>query len=105
MIYHTMLVSFSQPISTDDLAAYVADIEAPMAHSGLVRSFSSQRHIAVEGEEHIPAFIATAVIQLGVDDRDALSQLFAAPGIEQVIDTWQARNPYQVAWVNHEPLS
>lgn len=104
MINHTMLVAFEDPISEEDLAEYVRDIERPMAKTGLVRSFAWRRHIAVPGEEHIPAFIATAVVKLGVDDKDALTQLFAEPGIGEVIDKWQARQPYRVAWVNHESL-
>jgi hypothetical protein len=76
-----------------------------MQATGLVRSFASRRHIAISGEEAIPAFIATAVLQFGVDDVDALGALFAAPGIEEVIGTWQEDHPYKVAWVNHEALA
>jgi hypothetical protein len=34
-----------------------------------------------------------------------LAKSFAAPGIEEVIDTWQNDRPYKVAWVNHEVLA
>jgi hypothetical protein len=104
MINHTMLVAFADPISDSDLALFTADIEQPMQATGLVRSFATRRHIAIGAEEAIPAFIATAVLQFGVDDVDALGALFAAPGIEEVIDRWQAEHPYRVAWVNHEAL-
>ncbi|ONI91983.1 hypothetical protein ALI144C_00195 [Actinosynnema sp. ALI-1.44] len=30
---------------------------------------------------------------------------FAAPGLHEVIDRWQSRHPYKVAWANHAPLS
>jgi len=105
MINHTMLVAFASPISDDDLARFTADIEKPMRATGLVESFAVRRHIAVPGEEAIPAFIATAVLQFGVADVAALGALFAAPGIEEVIDTWQREHPYRVAWVNHEALA
>jgi hypothetical protein len=104
MINHTMLVAFADPISDEDLAQFTTDIEKPMQATGLVRSFATRRHIAIAGEEAIPAFIATAVLQFGVDDVDALGALFAAPGIDEVIEHWQRERPYRVAWVNHEPL-
>jgi hypothetical protein len=105
MINHTMLVAFTDPISDEDLARFTADIEKPMRATGLVRSFTTRRHIDIPGEQAIPAFIATAVLRFGVDDVDALGALFAAPGIEEVIDTWQRDHPYKVAWVNHESLA
>ncbi|WP_222122109.1 hypothetical protein [Curtobacterium sp. 9128] len=102
MINHTMLVSFTEPVSDDDLAEFVADVEAAMRASGIVRGFQSRRHIPVAGEENIPAFIATAVLQFLVADEADLAALFAAPGAGDVIHRWQALHPYRVAWVNHE---
>ncbi|AEN08432.1 MULTISPECIES: hypothetical protein [unclassified Streptomyces] len=101
MITHTMLVSFTDPISDSDLDQFISDIEKSMRNTGVVETFSAQHHIPVPGEEAIPAFIATAVLQFGVADRDALVALFAAPGAGEVIHKWQARHPYKVAWVNH----
>jgi hypothetical protein len=105
MINHTMLVAFADPISDEDLARFTADIEKPMQATGLVKSFATRRHIPISGEEAIPAFIATAMLQFGVADVEALGALFAAPGIEEVIETWQREHPYRVAWVNHESLA
>ncbi|MFF1461978.1 hypothetical protein [Streptomyces sp. NPDC058330] len=83
MITHTMLVSFADPISDSDLDQFVSDIEKSMRDTGVVETFSARHHIPVPGEEVIPAFIATAVLQFGVADRDALVALFAAPGQER----------------------
>lgn len=97
-----MLVSFTDSIPDAALDQFLADIESVMKDTGAVESFSAQRHIPIPGEETVPAFIATAVLQFGLADREALATLFAAPGASEVIHTWQARYPYKVAWVNHE---
>jgi hypothetical protein len=102
MITHTMLVSFTDPIPDEDLDRFVSDIEDAMKDTGLVRSFQAQRHIPVAGEEAIPALIASAVLQFGVETEADLAALFAAPRAGDVIHKWQALRPYQVAWVNHE---
>lgn len=104
MINHTMMVSFVEPLPDAELDRYLADIERVLLETGVVQSFAAARHIAVPGEEEIPALIATAIVQIGVADRDALAKAFAAPGIEDVIGHWQARHPYRVGWANHEPL-
>jgi hypothetical protein len=101
MITHTMLVSFEDPITDPELDQFLSDIEGTMKATDVVEEFSAQRHIPVPGEEAIPAFIATAVLQFDVADRDALAILFAAPGAGEIIHKWQASHPYQVAWVNH----
>lgn len=102
MITHTMLVAFGEPIPDDDLGRFCSDIEEAMRETGVVRGFRAQRHIPVAGEEAIPAFIATAVLQFQVEDESALSTLFSAPRADEVIHKWQALRPYRVAWVNHE---
>lgn len=102
MIAHTMLVSFADPIPAVHLDQFLADIELAVSNTGVVRASSAQHHIPVPGEDQIPAFIATAVLQFVVENRDDLAKLFAAPDAAKVIHTWQARNPYRVAWVNHE---
>jgi hypothetical protein len=76
-----------------------------MLDTGLVASFAARRHLPVPGEEAIPALIATAVVQVGVADTEALAKAFSAPGIHEVIEHWQSRHPYKVAWANHEPLA
>lgn len=102
MINHTMLVSFQDPVPDADLDQFLSDIEQAMRATGVVVAFSAQQHIAMPGEDAIPAFIATAVLQFIVADRDALATMFAAPGAGDVIHKWQAQYPYKVAWVNHE---
>ena len=104
MIKHTMIVSFATSIPDEDLHQYLRDIEGAMTETNVVESFSAQRHIAVPGEEEIPALIATAILQFTVADETALAALFAAPRAGEVIHTWQARYPYKVAWANHPPL-
>ena len=105
MINHTMIVSFAEPLPEAELDQFLADIERVMLDSGLVQSAASRRHIPIPGEEEIPALIATAIVQIAVADTDALAKAFAAPGIGEVIEHWQSRHPYKVAWANHEPLA
>ncbi|GAB2770599.1 hypothetical protein [Streptomyces daliensis] len=105
MIQHTMIVSFDQPLPDATLGQYLADIEQTMLDTGLVRSFEARRHLPVPGEEAVPALIATAIVRVDVADTDALTKAFAAPGLHEVIERWQSRHPYKVAWANHEPLA
>lgn len=105
MINHTLLVHFNDGIPDAELDEYIADIEKATKDTGVLLSFAAQRHTPVPGEEEIPAFIATVVVQLGVADLDALGTLFTAAEVDEVFDTWRARHPYTVAWVNHEPLA
>jgi hypothetical protein len=105
MINHTMIVSFDQPLPETELDQYLADIERVMLDSGFVQSVVARRHIPIPGEEAIPALIATAIVQIAVADTDALAKAFTAPGIDEVIDRWQSRYPYKVAWANHEALA
>lgn len=104
MIHHTMLVSFDGAIPDADLDQFLQGIEKVMVDSGHARTSATRRHIPVPGEEAIPAMIATAVVQFGVADMEALGAAFADPGVGELIRRWQARYPYKVAWVNHAPL-
>jgi hypothetical protein len=105
MIHHTMIVSFDEPIPDAELDQYLGDIEKVMRATGVLTSFSAQRHIRVPADDHSPVFAATAIVQIAVTDLDALNASFAAPGIEDLIGRWQARYPYKVVWANHAPLS
>lgn len=105
MIHHTMIVSFNEPLPDGELDRYLTDIEQVMLDTGLVQSFEARRHLRIPGEETIPALIATAIVQVAVSDIDTLAKAFAAPGMHEVIDRWQSRHPYRVAWANHEPLA
>ncbi|GAA4629394.1 hypothetical protein GCM10023196_049990 [Actinoallomurus vinaceus] len=105
MINHTMIVSFDQPLPEIELDQYLADIERVMLDSGFVQSVVARRHIPIPGEEAIPALIATTIVRVTVADTDALAKGFSAPGMHEVIDRWQSRHPYKVAWANHEPLA
>lgn len=105
MINHTMIVSFEQPLPDAELDQFLGDIERAMRDTGLAQSVVTRRHIPIPGEEAIPALIATAIVQIGVADSDALAKAFTAPGISEVIDRWQSRHPYKVGWANHEPLA
>lgn len=102
MFTHAILVAFANPISDSDLDQFLTDIETSMKSTGAVRNFSSYHHVPVPGEDAIPAFIATAVLNFTVETRDDLATLFAAPGAIEVIHKWQADHPYKVAWVNYE---
>jgi hypothetical protein len=105
MINHTMIVSFDQPLPDAELDQYLADIERVILDTGFVQSVSSRRHIPLPGEEAIPALIATAIVQFALPDTETLAKAFTAPGLHEVIDHWQSRHPYKVAWANHEPLA
>ncbi|MCO5994224.1 hypothetical protein [Actinoallomurus rhizosphaericola] len=105
MIQHTMLVSFDEPLPDAELDQYLADIERVMLDAGFAQSVVTRRHLPIPGEESIPALIATAIVQVTVADLDALAKGFTAPGLHEVIDRWQSRHPYKVAWANHEPLA
>ncbi|MTD56483.1 hypothetical protein [Amycolatopsis pithecellobii] len=105
MLNHTMIVAFADAIPADELDQFLTDIGESVQDSGVVESYSARRHHAVEGEDEIPAMIATAIVQFTVADEAALRTLFAAPGAGEVIQKWQARHPYRVAWANHKPLS
>ncbi|MDA3147777.1 hypothetical protein JSO19_10345 [Leucobacter sp. UCMA 4100] len=97
-----MLVSFTQSITDADLDQFLQDIEQSMMQTGVVKDVTKARHVPVEGEEQIPAFIATAVLTFTVESREDLAALFSAPGAIEVIHKWKADHPYQVAWVNSE---
>ncbi|NEW76517.1 hypothetical protein [Streptomyces rhizosphaericus] len=105
MINHTMFVQFTEPIPDADLDQYLADVEKATKNTGSLLTFAAQRHLRVPGEEQIPGFIATVVIQLGVTDLEALGALFVSPEVEAVFDTWRTRYPYKAAWANHETLA
>lgn len=105
MIQHTMFVQFTEPIPVTDLNQYLADLEEAARGTGVLRTFAAQHHIPVPGEEQIPAFIATVVVQLGVADVEALGTVFAAPEVGEVFDTWRTRYPFKAAWANHEALA
>ncbi|MEV5612755.1 hypothetical protein [Streptomyces sp. NPDC052225] len=104
-IQHTMIVSFPDNTPDSDVDQFLKDIEKVMRASGSVETFAANRHIRVPADEHSPVFVATAIVQIGVADRDALDAAYAVPGLEDVITHWQSRHPYQVVWANHEPLA
>ena len=105
VIIHTMLVKFTDEIPDAELEQFLADIDKTTRATGALQSFAAQRHIRIPGEESIPAFIATVVVQLGIADADAFATLLGDPAVGEVFDTWRARRPFSVAWVNHEALA
>lgn len=105
MIYHTMIVSFTDSIPAAELDQFLKDIEQVMSHSGQIQTFAASHHIRVPAEDHSPVPTATAIVQITLADLDALNASFTAPGLEEVIKRWQSRHPYKVVWANHEPLS
>ena len=105
MINHTMIVAFDQPLPAAELDQYLTDIERALLDTGYAQSVVTRRHIPIPGEEAIPALIATAIVQVALADTDALAKAFTAPGIGEVIDHWQSRYSYKVAWANHQPLA
>jgi hypothetical protein len=105
MINHTMFVQFTGEVPDAELDQFLADIEKATRVTGVLQSFAARRHIRIPGEESIPAFIGTVVVQLGVADLDAFATLLEDPAVGEAFDTWRARQPFNVAWVNHEGLA
>lgn len=105
MISHTMITSFTEAVPDTEIDQFLKEMEQLMRDSGLVQTFSGRRHIRVPADERSPVFAASAIVQVGFADLDALSDSFAAPGMEEFIGRWQSRYPYKVVWANHDPLS
>ncbi|WP_037357164.1 hypothetical protein [Amycolatopsis orientalis] len=105
MITHTMIVSFDEPLPDTELDQYLSDIKQAMLETGYAKSVETRRHLPIPGEDAIPALIATAIVQVALADLDALAKSFTAPVLHEVIDRWQARHSYRVAWANHESLA
>jgi hypothetical protein len=105
MISHTMILSFDSAIPDADLDRYLKDMENLMMDSGHVQTFTARRHIRVPADDYAPVFAASAIVQLGLADLDALNAAFTLPGLEEFIGHWQSRFPYKVVWANHEPLA
>ena len=105
MISHTMIVSFTEAIPDADLDQFLKEMENLMRDSGLVQTFAAQQRLRVPADDHSPVFAASAIVQVGFADVDALNASFTVPGVEEFIGRWQSRSPYKVVWANHEPLS
>jgi hypothetical protein len=100
-----MIVSFTEAVPDADLDRFLKELEEVMRDSGLIQTIAVRRHIRVPADEHAPVFAASAIVQIGFADVDALNASFAAPGVEEFIGRWQSRYPYRAVWANHEPLS
>nr|WP_280888652.1 hypothetical protein [Streptomyces sp. LBL] len=91
--------------SQRELEEYLKGLEELTMGTGAFQSFAARHHLRVLGDDHAPVDIASAVVQFGLADLDALNIAFTLPGIGEFIDSWQARRPYKAIWVNHEPLA
>ncbi len=105
MLTHTMIVSFNDQIADAELDRFLAEMEELVAASGLTQRFASRHHVRIPADDHAPAFVASAIVQIDVADVAALNASFAVDGLEELIDRWQSRHPYRVVWANHEPLT
>lgn len=105
MIQQTLFISFDEPLTGDGVVKALAGIETAIAETGLTQTLALRPHVAVPGEEDIPAFIGSAILQVGLADLNALGELFASTTVTQSFDDLRAQHPYKAAWVNHEPLS
>lgn len=105
MINHTMIVSFADTVPDTEIDQFLKEMEQLMRDSGLIQTFTGRRHIRVPADDHSPVFAASAIVQIGLADTDALNASFTVPGVEEFIGRWQSRYPYKVVWANHEPLS
>ncbi|BCL27040.1 hypothetical protein GCM10017557_18990 [Streptomyces aurantiacus] len=105
MIHHTTIVAFDNPIPENELNQYLKEFEELVMGSGVVETFSARPHIRVPGDDHAPVAVASAVMQFGIADLDALNAAFTIPGAGDLIKRWQSRYPNKAIWVNHEPLT
>jgi hypothetical protein len=108
MLQHTMIVSFSEPIPDSELSLFLKDVEQVMRDSGTIETFETRHHVRVPADDHPPTPVATtgtAIVQMGYADIGSLNTSYAAPGLRELIQRWQARFPYTVALVNHESFS
>ncbi|MFS8197261.1 hypothetical protein ACLVWQ_01110 [Streptomyces sp. CWNU-52B] len=105
MIHHTMIVAFDEPIPSDELDEYLKGLEELTMDTGAFQFFAARHHLPVPADDHAPVAVASAVVQFGLADLDALGAAFALPGVGEFIAGWQARRPYKAIWVNHEPLA
>jgi hypothetical protein len=105
MVQQTMIVSFTEAPPDAELDQFFKEMEQVMRDSGLIQTFAARRTIQVPGDDHSPVFAASAIIQLGYADLDALNASFTAPGLGEFIRRWQSRYPYRPVWANHEPLT
>ncbi len=87
------------------LDQFLKHIEKLMRDSGSVQTYAAQRHIRIPADDHSPVFTATAIVRFGVADVETLNATFALPGLEEHIQSWQARHPYKVVWANHATLT
>lgn len=105
MIHHTMIVAFDEPIPSGELDEFLKGLEELTVGTGAFQSFTARHHLRVPSDDHAPVAIASAVVQLGLADLDALNASFTLPGLGEFIGSWQARRSYKAIWVNHEPLA
>lgn len=100
-----MIVSFTSAIPDAEIDQFLKEMEQLMRGSGLVQTFAGRRAVRVPGDDHSPVFAASAIVQIGYADLDALNAAFSAPGLAEFIQRWQSQYPYRPVWANHEPLS
>jgi hypothetical protein len=104
MIQQTLFLSFDEPLTGDDVVKALSGIEAAITQTGLTQTLAVRAHRPVPGEENIPAFIGSAILQISLTDLDTFGELFAAEEVTQSFDDLREQHPYRAAWVNHEPL-
>jgi len=103
-----MIVSFAEPLPAETLTQFLTEVEQVMRASGTLRSFRAESHVRVPGDDHPPTPVAitgTAIVQLGYADLGALNDAYDTPALGELIRRWQARSPYTLTMVNHEPLA
>jgi len=100
-----MIVSFANAIPDAELDQFLEEMRQLMRASGLIQTFAARPAIRVPGDDHSPVFAASAIVEIGYADLDALNAGFTAPGLGEFIRRWQSRHPYRPVWANHEPLS
>jgi len=99
-----MIVSFDQPLPDSELDQYLADVERATLDTGFAQSVVDPAPPPDPRGGH-PGADRDAIVQIAVADTDTLAKAFADPGLHEVIERWQSRHSYKVAWANHESLS
>ena len=104
MITHTLLYSFPTAMSQSDRNQFFREVGRIMLGTAHAATFERWPHLPLPADAHAPVFAATDVLQVGFPHLDTLAAASALPAMHQFMARWQERFPYQVVWVNHEPI-
>lgn len=104
MIIHTLVYSFPAEMTDNDRDEFFHEVASIMLNRGHAQKVEYRPHLRLPADDHAPVFIASDISQVTFPDLDALAATSALPAMHEFMAKWQQRYPYQVVWVNHEPI-